>query len=214
MERLAVPIFLQPLPTSTIAASAPTIPAQFGVDAPRVDWFENSRRATLTHRQRCLEVADEFPSFAEDRWGVSPCMGFDAQGEHDYLVQDVQPNLSDRDEWQLGTIAPYAAGSAIMFTPKESVAALRAYRDLKDESGQPLRLARPGRRRLRPGRQLPLPPQTWRRQRQRRRLGLRRQPGHRRRADAVGHRERPHGPHLAPVHATPRRPTSGQSDYS
>jgi hypothetical protein len=113
-------------------------PSKFGVEAPGVDWFENSRRATLTHRRRCIEAAAEFSSFAEDRWGVSPCMGYDARGEHNYIVQDVQPNLSNRDEWQLGTVAPYAAGSAIMFTPQESVAALRAYRELKDESGQPL----------------------------------------------------------------------------
>ena len=113
-------------------------PALFGVEAPRVDWVENSRRATLTHRQRCIESAAQFPSFAADRWGVSPCMALDSRGEPAYIVQEVQPNLSDRDEWQGGWIAPYAAGSAIMFTPQESLAALRAYRNLKDEAGQPL----------------------------------------------------------------------------
>jgi hypothetical protein len=113
-------------------------PSRFGVDAPRVDWFENSRRAVLTHRRRCLEAAAEFPTFAEDRWGVSPCMGYDAQDQHNYLVQDVEPNLTNHDEWHQGTIAPYAAGSAIVFTPQESAAALRAYRELKDDKGEPL----------------------------------------------------------------------------
>ena len=33
-------------------------------------------------------------------------------------------------------MAPYAAGSAIMFTPRESLAALREFRSLKDRSGK------------------------------------------------------------------------------
>src|SRR5205814_9989365 len=41
-------------------------------------------------------------------------------------------------KWFEGTVAPYAAGTAIMFTPRESLAALRAFRALKDEHGKPL----------------------------------------------------------------------------
>jgi hypothetical protein len=113
-------------------------PAEFGVTVPRVDWFENSRRALLTHRTRCLEVKDRFASFSIDRWGVSPCMGFNARDKAAYLVQGSEPNLRDADDWRLGTVAPYAAGGAIMFTPAESIAALRAFRQLKDKSGAPL----------------------------------------------------------------------------
>jgi hypothetical protein len=113
-------------------------PRDFGATAPRVDWFENSRRAILVHRQRCLEAADRFASFGQDRWGVSPCMGFDDGGQMIYMVQDVLPNLFEHEDWQRGVVAPYAAGSSIMFTPAESVAALRAFRDLKDEEGKPL----------------------------------------------------------------------------
>jgi hypothetical protein len=39
---------------------------------------------------------------------------------------------------QRGTVAPYAAASAIMFTPQESLAALREFRELKGRDGQPL----------------------------------------------------------------------------
>ncbi|MFH1747194.1 MAG: glucoamylase family protein [Planctomycetota bacterium] len=100
-------------------------PSRFGIEGARVDWFENSRRATLTHRQRCLEQAGRFKTFAPDRWGLSACAGRDG-----YLVPQVQPNLSQQDEWFEGTVAPYAAGSAIMFTPEESLAALLAFRHL------------------------------------------------------------------------------------
>jgi hypothetical protein len=113
-------------------------PGDFGIEGPRVDWFENSRRAILVHRQRCLDAADRFASFGQDRWGVSPCMGFDDRGQMTYLVQDVLPNLFEHQQWQRGTVAPYAAGSSIMFTPVESLAALRAFRQLKDDEGKPL----------------------------------------------------------------------------
>ncbi len=113
-------------------------PGQFGLTVPRVDWFENSRRATLTQRQRCIEESKRFPTLAANRWGLSPCMGYDETGRVNYIVPDVQPSAYDRDVWHEGVVAPYAAGSAIMFTPEESLAALRAFRELKGDDGQPL----------------------------------------------------------------------------
>lgn len=108
-------------------------PASFGEAGPRVDWFENSRRAILTHRTRCIEASAEFPTLGENRWGLAPC----AFQTH-YLVHEVRPNLSDRDEWHRGVLPPYGAASAIMFTPRESLAALREYRSLVDSAGKPL----------------------------------------------------------------------------
>jgi len=95
-------------------------PAAFGESGAAVDWFENSRRAMLTQRQRCIEVSSKFPTLGENRWGVAPCAF-----RNDYLVHDVRPNISDSENWLHGALPPYGAGSAIMFTPKESVAALR-----------------------------------------------------------------------------------------
>jgi hypothetical protein len=108
-------------------------PAAFDLDGPAVDWFENSRRAVLTHRQRCVEASREYPTLGENRWGLAPC-GFRDQ----YLVHEVRPNLSDNDAWHDGVVPPYAAGSAIMFTPVESMAALREYKSLKGPDGNPL----------------------------------------------------------------------------
>jgi hypothetical protein len=108
-------------------------PAAFGGEGPAVDWFENSRRAVLTHRQRCMEAGDEFPTLGENRWGLAPCAFKDR-----YLVHEVRPNLSDKDDWQEGVVPPYAAGSAIMFTPAESLAALREYKSLRGTDGKPL----------------------------------------------------------------------------
>jgi len=108
-------------------------PGLFATQAPRVDWFENSRRAVLTHRQRCIEQAGQFKTLAADRWGLSACSARDG-----YIVPEIRPNLRDHEEWFEGTVAPYAAISAIMFTPQESLAALRALRALVDKEGRPL----------------------------------------------------------------------------
>ena len=107
-------------------------PNRFGIDAPRVDWFENSRRAVLTHRQRCIEQAGRYKTLAADRWGLSAC-----SAREGYIVPEIRPNLCERDDWFGGTVAPYAAGAAIMFTPRESLAALRAFRALVDPNGRP-----------------------------------------------------------------------------
>ncbi len=101
-------------------------PGLFGMNSPRVDWFENSRRATLTHRSRCLENAGRFKTFGGNRWGQSACAARDG-----YVVPHVKPNMANADCWADGTVAPYAAGAAIMFTPEESIAALREYRNMK-----------------------------------------------------------------------------------
>lgn len=105
-------------------------PAAFGVDGPRIDWFENSRRATLAHRQRCVELAAKYKSFSADRWGMAPCVGREG-----YIVPETQPRPDPSEQLHEGTIAPYAAGTAIMFTPAESVRALRAFREWKDANG-------------------------------------------------------------------------------
>jgi hypothetical protein len=111
----------------------PDDPQRFGIDAPRVDWFENSRRAVLTHRQRCIEMAAQYRTLAADRWGLSPCAARDG-----YIVPETKPNIIEHENWFEGTVAPYAAVSAIIFTPQESLAAIRAFRALRDAQGKPL----------------------------------------------------------------------------
>jgi hypothetical protein len=106
-------------------------PAQFGGTGPRIDWFENSRRAALTQRQRCIEMAERYKTLSADRWGLSACAARDG-----YIVPEIRPNECDCENWHAGTVAPYAAGAAIMFTPTESIAALRAFRELRKPDGQ------------------------------------------------------------------------------
>ncbi len=107
-------------------------PVRLGVSAPRVDWFENSRRAMLTHRQRCIELSERYPTLSAERWGMSACAARDG-----YIVPEIQPNLRNHDEVHEGTVAPYAAACGLPFVPAESLAAIRAFRELKRPDGQP-----------------------------------------------------------------------------
>ena len=108
-------------------------PAAFGSDEPPVDWFENSRRAVDTHRLRCAQQASVYRTLADGRWGLSAC-----DGPQGYIVPNLQPNLVERDDWYEGTVAPYAAGSAILFTPEDSLSALHSMRKLTDAQGKPV----------------------------------------------------------------------------
>ncbi len=108
-------------------------PQQFGSDEPPVDWFENSRRAALLHRLRAVELSKRYKTMSAERWGLSAC-----DGPNGYLVPHLRPNIEDKDRLHNGVVAPYAAGSAIMFTPQESIAALRAFRELEHPEGGPL----------------------------------------------------------------------------
>lgn len=111
----------------------PDDPRALGVDAPRVDWWENSRRAFQTHRYRCTQMAATYKTLGPNRWGNAPCVGKDG-----YLVPDMYPNLLTWENWHEGTLAPYAAASAIMFDPRASLAALREFRSMKDTDGRAL----------------------------------------------------------------------------
>ena len=108
-------------------------PAAFGADETPVQWFENSRRAVLTHRSRCHEVASRFNTLGENRWGLAPC-----SFRNDYLVHEIRPNITDQDIWLDGVTAPYAAGAAIMFAPRECMAALHEFRLLRDSKSNPV----------------------------------------------------------------------------
>lgn len=133
----------------------PDDPAKHGVERrPRVDWWENSRRAVAMHRTKVIENPKGFATFGPNAWGLTAC---DADGR--YLVPGVYPTpvaVADakpkidvspfvpKDDYGDGTIAPYGAGCAVMFEPKLALDALRHYRSLENEKGEPLLWRDPG----------------------------------------------------------------------
>ncbi len=128
------------------AHMGPDDPAAHGVERrPRVDWWENSRRLAEMHRLKAIENPLGFKTVGPNAWGLGASDGPDGYHVAHLHPEPVEmygaivgvdyPPESPGDDWIDGTTAPYAAGSCIMFTPRESLAALRHYRELRDESG-------------------------------------------------------------------------------
>jgi hypothetical protein len=80
-----------------------------------IDYFENSRRATLAQRAYCIANPGNFKGYGENVWGLTACDGPD-----DYLARGAPPAQNDD-----GTIAPTAAGGSMPFAPEVCLPALR-----------------------------------------------------------------------------------------
>jgi len=133
------------------AHTEPDSPLDFGFEQrARVDWWENSRRHVNLHRAKAIENPLGLKTPGPNAWGLSAS---DADGA--YLVSmlypeaiempgarddwDIQPpDHGWHDQWNSGLLAPYAAAASAMFEPDAALAALRHYRTLTDESGEPL----------------------------------------------------------------------------
>lgn len=137
------------------AAVGPDDPQRFTTwPRARVDWWENSRRAIRMHQIKTTARTDLFPGLGENAWGLTAS---DAQGS--YAVPGLFPariqvkqeqegrdfsSFRAKDDFGDGTIAPYGAGSAIMFDPGAAVKAMRRFRELKRADGSPLAWRDPG----------------------------------------------------------------------
>ncbi len=80
-----------------------------------IDYFENSRRATLAARQYCIVNPLRRVGYGPNVWGITA-----SDGPNGYAARGAPPAENDD-----GTIAPTAAGGSMPFTPVESLAALR-----------------------------------------------------------------------------------------
>ena len=81
-----------------------------------LDYFENSRRATLAQRAYAIDNPQNHPNYGADEWGFTasddPVSG--------YAVHGAPPAVNDN-----GTITPTAPGGSIAFAPTEATEALR-----------------------------------------------------------------------------------------
>ncbi|MEJ2613449.1 MAG: glucoamylase family protein [Ignavibacteriaceae bacterium] len=102
-----------------------------------IDYFENSRRATLTQRLYAIENPHGWKGYDSLTWGISACDGpgesydFDDKKFWGYAGRGTSgPQYNYFDD---GTIAPYASGSSIVFAPEVVIPTLmhlyNAYKD-------------------------------------------------------------------------------------
>ena len=84
------------------------------------DYFHNSVLATQVHRQFCLELAKQFPTYSEDLWGITA-----SDSEHGYVVWGGPPAIGPID----GTVVPSAAAGSLPFVPRECLRVLRTMKE-------------------------------------------------------------------------------------
>ncbi len=89
-----------------------------------LDYFENSRRATLANRAYCVANPKAWRGYGADGWGLTACDGPGYAPYHGYSARGAPPAENDD-----GTIAPAAAGGSLPFAPGECLAALRHFYD-------------------------------------------------------------------------------------
>ena len=96
-----------------------------------IDYFENSRRATLSNRAYCMDNPKKFKDYSKNIWGLTACDGPDNtklswKNEkikfHTYMAR----GASSRHTIDDGTITPTAAGGSIPFAPEKCMKALYA----------------------------------------------------------------------------------------
>ncbi len=92
------------------------------VDQNGVDWFNNSKLATIANRQFCIDHAHLAKTFGENSWGLTAC-----DGPNGYSGQyGAKPN-KEKIDFLDSTIPPCGAAGSIVFTPEESIRALNHY---------------------------------------------------------------------------------------
>jgi hypothetical protein len=98
-----------------------------------VDYFENSRRATLSQRAYATANPQGYAGYSASIWGLTACdgpasdtltIGGRSRQFHTYMARGAS-SLEEPDD---GTIAPTAVGGAVPFAPEVAIPALLSMR--------------------------------------------------------------------------------------
>lgn len=79
----------------------------------KIDYFENSRRATLAQRAYCISNPGRFPNYGPLEWGLTACDGPERSGYAGYRARGAPPAENDD-----GTLAPTAVAGSLPFAPE------------------------------------------------------------------------------------------------
>ncbi len=83
------------------------------------NYYRNSVLATQVHKTWCLSLADSYPYFSEDLWGITA-----SDSARGYVVWGGPPPMGPID----GTVVPCAAGGSLPFLPQETLRVLYTIR--------------------------------------------------------------------------------------
>jgi hypothetical protein len=102
------------------------------IDGDGVNWFENSVIASKASRQFAIDQKDRFKSLNENSWGITAC---DTPKGYNGLLGSPPSGYDNTAHQVEGTVAPAGAIGSIVFTPEESVQALKHYLTIPDLVG-------------------------------------------------------------------------------
>ena len=90
------------------------------------NYFTNSILATRVHKEWCLSLAQQFPDYSDDLWGITA-----SDSPHGYEVWGGPPLMGHPD----GSVVPCAAGGSLPFLPQETIRVLHTVREKFGEKG-------------------------------------------------------------------------------
>ncbi len=98
-----------------------------------IDYFENSRRATLAQRRYAIENPGGFAGYGSEVWGLTACDGpvdatFTIDGRPRSFRTYAARGASFTEVTDDGTLSPSAAGGSIAFAPEIAIPALMTMR--------------------------------------------------------------------------------------
>ena len=93
-----------------------------------IDYFENSRRATLSNWKYCIDNPNGWVGYDSLTWGISACDGpgdFERDGKRFFGYAGRGATGPDDFIHEDGTITPEAAGGSVPFAPEICIATLK-----------------------------------------------------------------------------------------
>jgi hypothetical protein len=102
----------------------------------RMDYFENSKRATLANRQYCISNPGGGVGYAKEMWGLTACDGPGNSINSNPNISFDGYNARGASQWYVrddGTIAPTAAGGSVPFAPEVCIEALQTMHSMYGE---------------------------------------------------------------------------------
>lgn len=103
-------------------------------DKNGTDWFENSVRASKAAYEYCADRKSQSETFKKGGWGLTACDAPNGYNGHlGASPRGWTPDAAYYDNE--GTVAPAGAIGSVVFTPEESLKALRYYQSLEFLNG-------------------------------------------------------------------------------
>ena len=103
-----------------------------------IDYFENSKRATLSNREFCIQNPNGWVGYDSLTWGISACDGpgdFKQDGKKFYSYAGRGATGPNDFYFDDGTLTPTAAGGSVPFAPEICIATLKNMYDKYGSKG-------------------------------------------------------------------------------